>query len=431
MHDTALELGRLFFDRYLPKEGALRVLEIGSMDVNGTLRSVVPPDRDVRYTGADLAAGPGVDVVIQHTGELPFETASFDAVVSSSCLEHDPQFWTTVDEAVRVTKPGGFIYLSTPSNGQFHSHPLDCWRFYPDAGLALAQWVNRGLSGGKQLVELVESFVFERHLCEWNDMVIVLGKRPLGVLPSEGLSCFPNAKNIRRLGNEGVGRFEQYTEDQRIGAALGLSLHHLMATLRADTQAAIAEEGRPLLSVIVAYDQSRHDDSSFVRCIESIDAVGVEVIVCHDGPLARPMPEISSERRWKLYDSDARTGALGHDSRARGIRLARGLYVAHTDADGFYYPGALAEVSASLQAEPVGALVTHADWEKFDGTVERETRDPGTGDILIMNRVIVRRGLAQAYGFPGRHAGAEADVFLRITSEVGYCRSPILIGQHR
>ena len=42
-------------------------------------------------------------------------------------------FWVTFAEMARVVKAGGFVYISVPVNGPVHRHPMDCWRFYPDA----------------------------------------------------------------------------------------------------------------------------------------------------------------------------------------------------------------------------------------------------------------------------------------------------------
>ena len=55
----------------------------------------------------------------------------------------------------RILRPGGLLYINVPSNGDFHRYPLDCWRFYPDAGVALVRWAGRrGIE-----IELVESFI--------------------------------------------------------------------------------------------------------------------------------------------------------------------------------------------------------------------------------------------------------------------------------
>lgn len=207
MHDTALALGALFFDRY--GRGARSCLDIGSMDINGSLRSVCPVD--LAYTGVDLEAGPGVDVVTAQPSELPFPSESFDLVVSSSAFEHDGLFWLTFLEMLRVLEPGGVLYLNAPSNGHYHRHPLDCWRFYPDAGLALVQWAER--SGVP--CRLLESFISSRCQAEWNDCVIVVRKGPDETVPELFIAdgC-PHATNVRKLGLTGLVNFRPHTEDQ-------------------------------------------------------------------------------------------------------------------------------------------------------------------------------------------------------------------------
>ena len=179
MHKSARQFGALFLTTYgLPDEA--RVLDVGAMVVDspdaeqlktaGSLREFAGPS--MRFVGADLAPGPGVDVVLPEPGILPFEDGSFDAVISTSCFEHDAAFWSTFAEMARVTVPGGFIYLNAPSNGAYHRYPLDCWRFYPDAGLGLAAWARRR----GQEVTLLESFVGPRDEDQWNDCVMVFGR---------------------------------------------------------------------------------------------------------------------------------------------------------------------------------------------------------------------------------------------------------------
>src|SRR5262249_51512824 len=86
--------------------------------------------------------------------------------------EHDVFFWETFLEIVRVVRPGGLIYLDAPSNHEFHRYPLDCWRFYPDAGIALVRWAAReGMH-----VELVESFVAAPGADGWGALVAVFRK---------------------------------------------------------------------------------------------------------------------------------------------------------------------------------------------------------------------------------------------------------------
>ena len=174
MHDSAFRIGELVMQAYcdLPKA---RILEIGSMDVNGSLRKAALPTTD--YVGVDLEEGRSVDVVIKPGESLPFDDCSFDLVMASSAFEHDPRFWETFIEMCRVARPGGHIYVNAPSNGGVHRYPLDCWRFYPDAGLALVEFAVHH----KVKVDLVESFVGKRDPDTWdgwNDFVAIFRRGP-------------------------------------------------------------------------------------------------------------------------------------------------------------------------------------------------------------------------------------------------------------
>lgn len=174
MHDSAYRIGELVMQTYCDLPNA-RILEIGSMDVNGSLRDAAAPT--TRYVGLDLEAGKGVDVVIQPGEELPFDDNSFDLIMASSAFEHDPRFWETFGEMCRVAQPGGHIYVNVPSNGGVHRYPLDCWRFYPDAGIALVSYAEaQGID-----IQLVESFVGRKSSDAWdgwNDFVAIFRKGP-------------------------------------------------------------------------------------------------------------------------------------------------------------------------------------------------------------------------------------------------------------
>jgi SAM-dependent methyltransferase len=220
MHDTALEIGQQFFTTYMTGLPAASILDVGSLNVNGSLRQCAPAG--VRYTGVDLVAGPGVDTVLSDPHKLPFADGAFDAVVSTSCFEHDPMFWLTFIEIVRVTKPSGVIYISAPSNGWYHCYPMDNWRFYPDAGLSLESWAqHQGFE-----VHLLESFIARRRNDIWNDCVMVFERGPVSLRSGLRMcDAFPGAMNVRRSDRPGqvLNRFDA-TEDQQYLSQLMQSL---------------------------------------------------------------------------------------------------------------------------------------------------------------------------------------------------------------
>ena len=141
MHLSSYEHMRDLVARYLDAEKPLRVVDIGSYDVNGSYRTLFG-NPAWRYEGVDLEAGPGVDVVLKSPYRLPFASRSVDLVVSGQAFEHVEYFWMSWMEMLRILKPGGMIFLIAPSRGPEHRYPQDCWRFYPDGYRALAKFGN-------------------------------------------------------------------------------------------------------------------------------------------------------------------------------------------------------------------------------------------------------------------------------------------------
>lgn len=91
-----------------------RVLEVGSLDINGSVRDLFT---DCDYTGVDLQLGPGVDLACPgHLLELP--SGSFDTVISAECFEHNPFWRETFSNMLRMTRPGGLVLLSCATTGR-------------------------------------------------------------------------------------------------------------------------------------------------------------------------------------------------------------------------------------------------------------------------------------------------------------------------
>lgn len=189
---------------------SIRLVEIGSRDLNGSLRTVAPPEFE--YIGVDFSPGRGVDIVLDSPYHLPFCNEFADVVVSSSCFEHSELFWVLFIEIMRITKPTGLFYLNAPSNGEFHRHPLDCWRFYPDSGRAMVTWAHyNGLS-----TCLLESYTSLQFQDQWNDLVAVFLKDESHVsrYPDRILDRKTDVINGLKFGSNEILKHSFMTEDQ-------------------------------------------------------------------------------------------------------------------------------------------------------------------------------------------------------------------------
>jgi len=92
----------------------VRVLELGSRDINGSPRQLF--DRPGFYLGIDCHGGPGVDVVgVVHEVLASRKLDLLDVVVSTEMLEHDPYWQQTLQAAVPLLRPGGLFMLSCAS----------------------------------------------------------------------------------------------------------------------------------------------------------------------------------------------------------------------------------------------------------------------------------------------------------------------------
>lgn len=136
------------------------VLEIGSQDYNGSVRQYFPNVNE--YIGTDMLPGPGVDLVLSSLELGPhFEGRQFDVVICLEVLEHDAEFWLTMDQIRYLLAPGGYLILSARGcttgrdgrNGESmweHGYPYDYWRFMPQSVPLLMAM------GGCSLIQQVE-----------------------------------------------------------------------------------------------------------------------------------------------------------------------------------------------------------------------------------------------------------------------------------
>jgi len=124
-----------------------RIVEFGSLDVNGTVRDLFP---EAQYVGVDLLEGPGVDVVADAATFVPDEPP--DTVLCLNMLEHASQQAEVLANALRILEPGGWLIFSAaaadwPEHGA-DGGPLREGEFYRAVD---KDWLCKQLGGLEQL----------------------------------------------------------------------------------------------------------------------------------------------------------------------------------------------------------------------------------------------------------------------------------------
>jgi len=234
MHPSAMMNGKLFFDTYVNPQKAIKIVEIGSQSINGSLREISPLNAE--YIGLDFERGNGVDIVLDSPYSLPFEEDGIDFVVCSSCFEHSEMFWLVFSEALRILKPNGLFYLNVPSNGPFHQYPVDCWRFYPDAANALVTWAKK-CGYNPAVLESYISLQSPKGDPEgvWNDFVAIFIKDSSFIKEyPDRIQHHHSFENGYLYGESEILKMERFPEDMRRleqGALLSFRLEEANAEI--------------------------------------------------------------------------------------------------------------------------------------------------------------------------------------------------------
>lgn len=105
----------------------IRVLDVAPQDHEGAKpyfkKSLVETLDIVPDSGATYVA----DLCQDNSKVIPNDT--FDVVICTEVLEHTLNPFDAVHEIMRILKPGGRAYISTPYNFRIHGPLPDCWRF--------------------------------------------------------------------------------------------------------------------------------------------------------------------------------------------------------------------------------------------------------------------------------------------------------------
>ena len=110
----------------------LNILEIGSLDINGSVRPIFLPYQ-LTYLGIDPQEGPGVDLV---TDASTFVTGpKFDVVVCAEVFEHTAVWRDIIDRTYDNLVDGG-LFIATMAGIGRHPHsaidenPIRDWEYY-------------------------------------------------------------------------------------------------------------------------------------------------------------------------------------------------------------------------------------------------------------------------------------------------------------
>jgi SAM-dependent methyltransferase len=129
------------------------VLEVGSLNINGSAREFFPKSQCGSYLGIDMIYGKDVDIQMNaHDIKDKFKEDSSDVVICLNTLEHDNKFWLTLDGINYVLKKGGYFVFCQPTyNFPIHKHPKDYWRVLEDG-------VREVIMEGFEIIDIEEVY---------------------------------------------------------------------------------------------------------------------------------------------------------------------------------------------------------------------------------------------------------------------------------
>lgn len=378
MHPTALNFGKSFFDLYCNDLTDATVVDIGSQNVNGSLKDVCPPS--LKYIGVDFVVGNGVDIVLEDPYKLPFGDTSVDVVVCSSCFEHSDFFWLLFLEVLRVLKPEGLFYLNVPSNGYFHKYPVDSWRFYPDSGKSLVAWAGRN---GFTPV-LLESFIGaqgEGPEGKWNDFVAVFGKTAAAASSRATfmVDVATGYFNGYRYGDNATLLERFNTQDMEI-------LEEREARIVALNQAVLAGKNEIIRrdELIAGLSQTIAErDGQVVGLRQTIAAMEEQISGLYTTVRERDelLTQLLSSRSWKMT---APLRVAGHQAR-RGRRILRLL------------PGVMQRKGGVFTSAVKFFSAFHR--EGFAGVKRRLRNQLARQEAMLTNNALAEMSLVEASGF--------------------------------
>lgn len=169
MHETSYNLMQYFVDKYVPENSM--VLDFGGNNVNGNYRNIITGHTST-YKTLDWN---NADYIVKGYDWTDIPKKHFDAVISGQVLEHDSYFWKSLENIKNACKDNGLVIIIVPSKGNYHTYPLDCYRFYPDSASVFAEILNADILEvvwNSDMNSKHNKFIFQ-HDCSWGDLGMV------------------------------------------------------------------------------------------------------------------------------------------------------------------------------------------------------------------------------------------------------------------
>jgi SAM-dependent methyltransferase len=108
--------------------GRLLDMGCGNVPLYDAYRSLVSENICIDWHNS-AHVNPYLDQMVDLTGTLPFEEASFDTVLLTDVLEHIPEPLNLMCEIARILRPGGKLILGVPFFYWLHEMPYDFHRY--------------------------------------------------------------------------------------------------------------------------------------------------------------------------------------------------------------------------------------------------------------------------------------------------------------
>jgi SAM-dependent methyltransferase len=112
-HEQQKQFTQLVVDTFPSFFANKRVLDVGSLDINGNNRFMFT---DCEYTGLDVGEGKNVDVVCPIHLYNPAE--QYDVIVSTEMFEHNMYWRESLVKIIELLKDGGMFVFTCATTGR-------------------------------------------------------------------------------------------------------------------------------------------------------------------------------------------------------------------------------------------------------------------------------------------------------------------------